>query len=55
MQQASRVSDFAAFFNVETSKKGDKTGYLVEYAPTKTIFENPQQQATRDYVSGRFS
>ena len=55
MQQASRVSNFAAFFNVETNNKGDKTGYLVEYAPTKIIFEDPQQQATIDYVSGRFS
>ncbi len=55
MQQASRISDLTGFFNVETNKKGDKTGYLVEYAATKTIFENPQEQATKDYVSGRFS
>ncbi len=55
MQQAARISDLAAFFNVETNDKGDKTGYLVEYASTKSMFENPQQQATKDYVSGRFS
>lgn len=55
MQQAARISSFAAFFNVETNDKGEKTGYLVEYAPTKTIFENPQEKATLDYVSGRFS
>lgn len=55
MQQAARISDLTAFFNVETNDRGDKTGYLVEYAPTRSIFENPQQQATRDYVSGRFS
>ncbi len=55
MQQAARVSDLTAFFNVETNNKGDKTGYLVEYAATKSIFENPQEQATKDYVSGRFS
>ena len=55
MQQAARISDFTAFFNVETNDKGDKTGYLVEYASTSLIFENPQQQATQDYVSGRFS
>ena len=51
MQQAARISDLTAFFNV----KGDKTGYLVEYDSTKSIFENPQQEATQDYVSGRFS
>ena len=55
MQQASRIADLTGFFNVETNNKGDKTGYLVEYASTKTIFENPQEQATQDYVSGRFS
>ncbi|MBE9043945.1 phosphate ABC transporter ATP-binding protein [Pleurocapsales cyanobacterium LEGE 10410] len=55
MQQAARISNWAAFFNVETNNKGDQTGYLVEYAPTKTIFEHPQEQATLDYVSGRFS
>mgnify|MGYP001554142389 CR=1 FL=1 len=55
MQQAARISNLTAFFHVETNDKGDKTGYLVEYASTKSIFENPQQQATRDYVSGRFS
>ena len=55
MQQAARVSELTAFFHVETNDRGDKTGYLVEFAPRKTIFENPQQQATRDYVSGRFS
>ena len=55
MQQAARISDLTAFFNVETNNKGDKTGYLVEYASTKLIFHNPQQQATKDYVSGRFS
>ncbi|MGK7916929.1 MAG: phosphate ABC transporter ATP-binding protein, partial [Prochloraceae cyanobacterium] len=55
MQQAARISDLTAFFNVETNKLGDKTGYLVEYASTKSIFENPQQEATKDYISGRFS
>ncbi len=55
MQQAARISNLTAFFNVEANDKGDKTGYLVEYASTKSIFENPQQEATQDYVSGRFS
>jgi phosphate transport system ATP-binding protein len=55
MQQAARVSDLTAFFNVETTEKGDKTGYLVEYNETELIFHDPQEQATQDYVSGRFS
>lgn len=54
MQQATRVSDRTAFFNAETVGKGSKVGYLVEYDDTVTIFGNPQQKATRDYVSGRF-
>ncbi|HEY9645293.1 MAG TPA: phosphate ABC transporter ATP-binding protein PstB [Chroococcidiopsis sp.] len=54
MQQASRVSDMTAFYNAEATEAGGKMGYLVEYAPTQTIFNNPAQQATQDYVSGRF-
>ncbi|PMB12737.1 phosphate ABC transporter ATP-binding protein [Fischerella thermalis CCMEE 5319] len=54
MQQASRVSDMTAFFNVQTSEKGGRTGYLVEYDRTEAIFQNPQQEATKEYVSGKF-
>lgn len=54
MQQASRVSDMTAFFNVQTSEKGGRTGYLVEYDRTEAIFQNPKQQATKEYVSGKF-
>jgi phosphate transport system ATP-binding protein len=54
MQQASRVSDLTAFFNAEATSKGGKVGYLVEYNRTEVIFQNPVQEATRDYVSGRF-
>jgi phosphate transport system ATP-binding protein len=54
MQQASRVSDMTAFYNAQATEKGGKQGYLVEYAPTQNIFNNPTQQATQDYVSGRF-
>jgi phosphate transport system ATP-binding protein len=54
MQQASRVSDMTAFFNAEATEQGGKMGYLVEYAPTQVIFNNPAQEATKDYVSGRF-
>ena len=54
MQQASRASDFTAFFNVQANEKGQRTGYVVEYDRTEVIFQNPMQEATREYVSGRF-
>ncbi|MGK7871754.1 MAG: phosphate ABC transporter ATP-binding protein PstB [Xenococcaceae cyanobacterium] len=54
MQQASRVSDLTAFFNAEATEKGGKVGYLVEYNHTQVIFQQPAQQATQEYVSGRF-
>lgn len=54
MQQAARVSDKTAFFNVSVTETGDRTGYLVEYDSTEVIFNNPKQQETKDYVSGRF-
>jgi phosphate transport system ATP-binding protein len=54
MQQATRVADMTAFFNAKATEKGGKMGYLVEYDETENIFQNPQQESTRDYVSGRF-
>ncbi|HJT16480.1 MAG TPA: phosphate ABC transporter ATP-binding protein PstB [Thermoanaerobaculia bacterium] len=45
MQQAARVSDRTAFFML---------GRLVEYSDTKTIFMNPNEKMTEDYVTGRF-
>ena len=51
MQQASRVSDRTAFFNIAGTGKPDK---LIEYDDTTTMFSNPSVQATEDYVSGRF-
>ncbi|PWJ51792.1 phosphate transport system ATP-binding protein [Quadrisphaera granulorum] len=51
MQQASRVSDATAFFNIAGT---GKPGKLIEMADTATIFSNPTQKATEDYVSGRF-
>jgi phosphate transport system ATP-binding protein len=51
MQQASRASDYTAFFNLE--KSGDP-GRLVELGETTKIFSNPDERATEDYVSGRF-
>ncbi len=54
MQQASRVSDMTAFFNVQPTDKGGRVGYLVEYDETQVIFHNPIQKSTQEYVSGRF-
>jgi phosphate transport system ATP-binding protein len=51
MQQASRVSEKTAFFNISGT---GKPGQLVEYDDTKNIFSNPAQKQTEDYVSGRF-
>jgi phosphate transport system ATP-binding protein len=45
MQQAARVSDFTAFFYL---------GRLIEYDRTATIFTNPANKQTEDYVTGRF-
>lgn len=54
MQQATRVADMTAFFNAKATEKGGKQGYLVEYDQTEMIFQSPREEATRDYVSGRF-
>jgi len=54
MQQATRVADLTAFYNAEPTNKGGKIGYLVEFDHTDKIFSDPQEQATKDYVSGRF-
>lgn len=51
MQQAGRVSDRTAFFNL--SGQG-KPGKLVEMDETQRIFANPSEKATEDYISGRF-
>ena len=55
MQQAARVSDRTAFFTVEVDQKtGQRTGRIVEYDKTETIFTNPSNKRTEDYVTGRF-
>ena len=51
MQQASRVSDKTAFFNLAAT---GKPGKLIEMDDTQTIFNNPTEKATEDYISGRF-
>jgi len=45
MQQAARVSDFTAFMYL---------GELVEYGETKKIFENPENELTEKYITGKF-
>ncbi|WP_053206161.1 phosphate ABC transporter ATP-binding protein PstB [Jiangella muralis] len=51
MQQAARVSDRTAFFNIAGT---GKPGKLIEMDDTTKIFTNPTVKATEDYVSGRF-
>jgi phosphate transport system ATP-binding protein len=50
MQQATRVSDFTAFFSTDESR----IGQMVEFGETAQIFRNPLDTRTHDYVSGRF-
>jgi len=55
MQQAARVSDRTAFFTAEVNPAGDtRTGVLVEYDVTSTLFSRPADQRTENYVTGRF-
>ena len=50
MQQAQRISDRCAFFNVEEGQPGG----IVEIGPTAKIFSDPDDPRTADYVHGRF-
>ncbi|PTW90653.1 phosphate ABC transporter ATP-binding protein (PhoT family) [Microbacteriaceae bacterium MWH-Ta3] len=55
MQQAARVADRTAFFTALADETtGNRTGVLVEYDTTTKIFEDPTDQRTEDYISGRF-
>jgi phosphate transport system ATP-binding protein len=54
MQQAARVSDRTAFFTVDVSEEGHRTGTVVEFDRTETIFTNPGDERTEAYVTGRF-
>ncbi len=45
LQQAARVSDFTAFMYV---------GELVEYGPTKQLFEKPESELAEEYITGKF-
>lgn len=50
MQQAARVSDFTAFFTMDS----ERAGYLMEYGETNQVFTNPKEKVTEDYITGRF-
>jgi phosphate transport system ATP-binding protein len=54
MQQAARVADMTAFFSISRGAEGGRSGVLVEYDDTKTIFTQPKDSRTEDYVTGRF-
>ena len=51
MQQAARVSDTTAFFNIAGT---GSPGKLIEMGPTDKIFSTPDDKSTEDYISGRF-
>ena len=55
MQQAARVSDATAFYSTEVNPESDRrTGLLVEFDRTETIFSNPSDERTENYITGRF-
>jgi len=53
MQQAARVADMTAFFSLEV-QDSRRSGILVEYDDTRTIFTTPNDPRTEGYVTGRF-
>ncbi len=58
MQQAQRASDYCAFFSIRKDEtvvgKENRWGILAEFNSTEKLFSDPDQQETRDYISGRF-
>jgi phosphate transport system ATP-binding protein len=55
MQQAARCSDTPAFFTAEVDPLDEhRTGSLVEHGATETIFTNPNDERTENYITGRF-
>jgi phosphate transport system ATP-binding protein len=54
MQQAARVSGRTAFFTVDVDEEGRRTGTVVEFDRTETIFTNPADPRTEAYITGRF-
>ena len=55
MRQAARISNRTAFFTAQLDSTTDqRCGLLVEYDRTETIFSNPSDERTENYVTGRF-
>ena len=54
LQQAQRVADKTGFLYVDTTQ-GGRTGYLVEFGNTQEMFEDPQQEHTKQFIRGEFS
>ncbi len=54
LQQAQRVADVTGFLYVDTTQ-GGRTGYLVEFGVTRQMFDDPQQERTKQYLRGEFS
>ena len=55
MQQAARISDLTAFFTVAAmDESSSRTGVLVEIDETRSIFSNPKDERTANYVTGKF-
>jgi phosphate transport system ATP-binding protein len=58
MQQAQRVSDYTAFYNIRKQEtevgKENRWGQLIEFNATDQLFSNPAYEETADYISGRF-
>ena len=52
MQQAARASDYTAMMML--NKEGERSGTVIEFDETKTIFTRPTDKRTEDYVTGRF-
>ena len=54
LQQAQRVADKTGFLYVDTTG-GGRTGYLVEFGDSKSLFQDPKEKHTKDYIRGEFS
>ena len=54
LQQAQLVADYTGFLCVDT-QRGGRTAYLVEFGPSRQVFEAPAHHHTQQYIRGEFS
>lgn len=54
MQQASRISDFTGFLNIDRQNPDARIGRLIEFGETDKIFFKPIKKETEDYISGKY-